>query len=474
MLNESRQRFGPTTRFLLGMAGILALLLIVAGLWLLLPVRPRLNLHGPAPCHQVIVSGDGGTLATIHPQTLILWDMPSGKQRKTLRSDSIATNVVPGLFLSQDGESIFFAGEGERQVPPSKYCVKLWRPTTGADPKLLRGAEYIGILAGRNLITRGQEAFIIWDSVTGEKRKSIPTDNPWGLVAADEELLVIQADSQAILILDASTIQERFRLPPTEKDVITILNNTTKLLAAVRRSQRGIVEVWDLKTGQKRGTLWTDSDFPLEFSPDGSTLVTAWSGPPGKSSHSFVFWDLSEAPFRQLGAIEKEMGPEGQLYSPDGRWFCNTGQRDDVWLYSASTLQRQAQLIGADWKHQTFAPDSKTVVSLSTFEESWIHRWLGFGNDDSALLLWDVPRGRMLASFSCSGFSYFPDGKSLVTWGKDDAIEIWDIPPHRPWWIEYGLPVVFAVSVLLGVRLVWRWLQRRGESMPEAGASLAV
>ena len=36
--------------------------------------------------------------------------------------------------------------------------------------------------------------------------------------------------------------------------------------------------------------------------------------------------------------------------------------------------------------------------------------------------------------------------------GLAGTIQVWDLPPRRPWWINYGLPVLFVLLVLLGAR----------------------
>ena len=52
--------------------------------------------------------------------------------------------------------------------------------------------------------------------------------------------------------------------------------------------------------------------------------------------------------------------------------------------------------------------------------------------------------------------------------GREDngTIEIWNIPPRRPWWIEYGLPILFALLLLLACRLVCRFRRPDTEIAP--------
>jgi hypothetical protein len=69
---------------------------------------------------------------------------------------------------------------------------------------------------------------------------------------------------------------------------------------------------------------------------------------------------------------------------------------------------------------------------------------------------WSVPDGQRIAYFDrCPTSSFFfPDSKSLAIL-HGETFEIWDMPPRRPWWIECGLPVLFALLLLLGCT-AWR------------------
>jgi hypothetical protein len=64
MFSRVHQWLGPTPRFLRGLAGILAMLLLIAGLWWWLPAWLRLTLHGADPCRNVVVSVDHTQTAT--------------------------------------------------------------------------------------------------------------------------------------------------------------------------------------------------------------------------------------------------------------------------------------------------------------------------------------------------------------------------------------------------------------------------
>ena len=75
----------------------------------------------------------------------------------------------------------------------------------------------------------------------------------------------------------------------------------------------------------------------------------------------------------------------------------------------------------------------------------------------------ELATGREVASFSpCDQFTYFPGQQAPGDHSGRRHRGNLDIPPRRPWYIDYGLPVLFALLVLIGVRMtggrfVGRW-----------------
>src|SRR5262249_32167378 len=177
----------------------------------------------------------------------------------------------------------------------------------------------------------------------------------------------------------------------------------------------------------------------------------------------YCCWDLSSVPFRELASVDDPDVPWTRTHSPDGQWL-----KDDLTMmsYSATTLEPQSTLAGFDEPlnlkpmaggmnplENAFAPDSKTLAGWGPLRPpGMIARFLGKSEWTRKMTLWEIPSGRQLALFKDStAYAYFPDGKSLATWAKEGTIAIWDIPPRRPWWIDYGLPILFTLLMLLGI-----------------------
>jgi hypothetical protein len=113
MLNGMRQRLGPTTRFLLGLAGILALLIIVGGFWWLVPAWPQAKCTTPVPCWDMLISEGGHTILTVHSDALILWDASSGLERHRLKIDNSTAKMIGmspvSALLAPDGQTVAFS-----------------------------------------------------------------------------------------------------------------------------------------------------------------------------------------------------------------------------------------------------------------------------------------------------------------------------------------------------------------------------
>jgi hypothetical protein len=211
---------------------------------------------------------------------------------------------------------------------------------------------------------------------------------------------------------------------------------------------------------------------PHQFSPDGVWLVTAKL--PG-TPDEVRLWNIEANPPRE----ETPPAPELQYryfdFSRDGKWILETRQArtgsrlTERLIYSVSDMTRPApSFLLKDWVpiNLVFAADSRSIVSmeLEEYSPSAILEWIMGQRERSRWMVkgWDLATGQELWSLDKGvptpggqTVDFLPDAQRLII-SNEHMIEIWDIPPRRPWWVEYGLPVVCAVLVLLGVRLISR------------------
>src|SRR5437588_2638540 len=188
------------------------------------------------------LSPDGKFLARAGSGQAELWDVAYGKQLHALTGQPHFYKVA----FSPDGKTLASIGG---DVEPGKYevAVKLWDVATGKERVLGKGQPIRAFsLAfspdGKTLTTSYLDpaAVKLWDVATGKEKLEL--GGAWGSLA-------FSPDGKTLAVGDRS------------------------------------VQLWDLTTGTKRGSLarkghWSDvrpfaySDV-LGFSPDGKTLVSA-------------------------------------------------------------------------------------------------------------------------------------------------------------------------------------------------------
>src|SRR5262245_23262534 len=109
------KRLSSLSRFVLGLAGIMTGLAVIAALWAWLPVWPRLTLasakrppeNGARIDQTITVSPDGRWLAVRHEGQLEVWDTSTGAPRTSVPAAGSITvyreQVTPLAWFSPDG-----------------------------------------------------------------------------------------------------------------------------------------------------------------------------------------------------------------------------------------------------------------------------------------------------------------------------------------------------------------------------------
>jgi WD40 repeat protein/serine/threonine protein kinase len=180
----------------------------------------------------------------------------------------------------------------------------------------------------------------------------------------------------------------------------------------------GIVKLWDVSTGQMKGTLRVLAPVrALAFSPDGWTLAAGAGRYLGtdKVAHAVTLWDVAGGT-----RLPRELRFDGVFalaYSADGSTLAVGGFDGLVrlWKPHLELLSLPGHQPKEAWA-VAFFPDGRTLVS---------------SGDDYALRLWDVTTGRQLrvlmghgALVSCVAVS--PDGKRIASGSYDSKVKLWD------------------------------------------------
>lgn len=468
----------------------LALLCITPAVWWLYPVQPRLS--WPAPCtvlHDLHYSADGRTIAGIggpRPSPdmgmlpgpmpsddanfdVVVWDAGTGA---VVARRSVICQAVPMIplrvWLSSDGRTVGYLTS--RSL--FRYEVWLWRPDDDAEPRLLPEVQELLAFTSDNrcVAARNAGTIKIFETHTS-KELPLPferythryTESSFA-ATADGRLLVahhvVHEEGESLTLWDLVSRTKVATLPTAMPPVV--FSEKGQFLAA---RVPGGVQVWELPRATEHAAIpspdegW--SPLPQTLSDDGRLLIAQTEPSQPLAGIPLAAWDLSITPPKKLA--------EGNLLdcSGDGRWLL-IGKEGRL-LDTRNGTERTLGLSG-DCVMNSFASHGQTVTcgylssglpSPSPWWESWLG-WIGISRAKVApyspysCSVFDCTTGQELLSINdCSAWQWSPDGQTLVV-AQDSLIQVWDIPPRRPWWVAFGLPSSFASLLLAGF-----WFARR-------------
>ncbi len=182
-------------------------------------------------------------------------------------------------------------------------------------------------------------------------------------------------------------------------------------------STDGTGRIWDAVTGTLRAPLFGHTNFvrTVDFSPDGQSVVT--SSPDGTART----WSLGG---RRLATLA---GHDGAVldarFSPDGFTVITGGEDGTVRLWEAGTrplLARAAGVAGPAAPALTATTDDGETTATVDGELVRLER-----SDGSSA---DLEGHRLVVS----SVALSPDGKRLVTAGRDHNVILWDVESGQP------------------------------------------
>ena len=469
-------RLGPLPRLLLGL-GLGSALAAVAALWWWWPARPRATLAGHGASCDAIEYADIGTLVVKRGDALVVWDLQSGRTAQCpLRSP------YQELLVAPDGQTLAFS----ERVDPEKEdaVIRLWRPAGPDGPINLPGEQGLTCFTadGRFLVTwaGGRYRYRLWELATGRERR-FPVafagyDGAYPL--PDGRLAVTEyihepgwfADQVGIKVWVFDAELRVLGTPLTLPDICGPIHLTPagdRFAAWKLGYDPSRIKLFDLATGREIAAF--PGDFILgagpvvKFSADGSRLLTGGQ----------TLWDIASTPPRRLGSVRN-----CPLLSADGEWLAARASSDfdragDWEFIEVTGWQKHPWAVERHGDPQ-FAPRGTLVAARGTripsrFAE-WLAEWvpgLPAARPSEVLQVRSLPDWSELAVIvNPERYAFFRDGQLLAVGQADGTIEVWDIPPRRTWWIEYGLPAVFALLLLLATRLVWRAARKPREPAP--------
>ena len=403
----------------------------------------------------------------------------------------LATLPTPGPI--QPPPEVHFSADGARlvaiesnTVPGAARRAWVWEVPTGRlllefHPPQGRRTNWVSLHPGARLVSEttslegGKLRSDLWDvSRPSDQPQWIGTlseDYNWGETSADGRLLA-RSEPDRIVVHDALTGAEKHSLGKGTRDGLewrlsfsrdgqTLVAKSParvefwdlarRKLAAIRRlagpinldwlwaipdgvtlgirKPKGIIELWNRKTGLTR-TIRPDAvsgrhDFSVQFSIDGRKLaILRWVG--DRDWGPIHIWDVGTATLAATCPVDR-LTSHGGTFMPDGRHLILT--RSPV-----------AQIR----RFESFSPEVVAGHADEAWAVAFSHdgRILASGSDDTenddTLKLWDAASGQLLQGWrghpgTVSSLAFSPDGGTLASASLSPSqnLRLWDSATGR-------------------------------------------
>ena len=188
---------------------------------------------------------------------------------------------------------------------------------------------------------------------------------------------------------------------------------------AISASMDQTLKVWDLETGKEIRTITghTSWCWDVAISKDDKEALSS-----GALDGTMRLWDIGTGKELQKYAGQKSW-VYGAAFSPDGKHVASGGAKMDtsIRIYDRTTAKETLKLDGhTGWVWRiAYSPDGKKLLSA--------------GMNDYSYRIWDTETGKTLIEGKNAhdgqnvvGIDWSPDGKQVLTSGRDQTVKLWD------------------------------------------------
>jgi WD40 repeat protein len=435
----------------------------------------------PQPVSWVALSPDGRRLAVAwnearSPTNKIygvvkVYDIPSRQEAYSIK---LATGSISGgVVFSPDGHYLACGDPAAGRNPiKAAGVVNVWEAQTGEEVTTLRGhSGPVQLIAfspdSRQLVSGATDRTLrIWDSANEPGLLNLKGQAvvlvPGGKDVATLGSALDPGQQKPVLVLtlwDSAAGQPRYVCKSAIPGAVAHMTCSAdgQRLIAVFTSQdekqkrfHALVKVWGVAMGQEEATFplegvsWnklteygTGLNIPLTSSRDGRLLAVVGDAPEGQdpAKRTVAVWDLvARRPLFTCPLIISEVF--GLAFSPDGqRLALGEGQSWRVPLDAVSSQPPtgHVKLLDARTGQELFTFQAQSV-GINALEFSPDGKQLVTAGRDGEIKVWDGATGETVRSFQDPSeliwsLAFSPDGRRLATGSKDHSIKLWD--PHE-------------------------------------------
>jgi WD40 repeat protein/tRNA A-37 threonylcarbamoyl transferase component Bud32 len=360
--------------------------------------------------------------------TTLLWDAATGK---LLQQFEGVIDTVGAIGFSPDGKRLAVS---DYSANPIRTTIRVWSTQTGKElfqvaghviGRSQRQSNRLLSADGKRLICGTGQTIMVCDALSGKELLSIPVPSllhPFGLrpvgvvdVSADGNRVAWVDAAGKVQVRDTVTGQDVATLaPPGQPSRLALSSDGNRLVVLIGES----ILLWNVAPGKPPGAnpswiLQVGMDVRyLTFSPDGRSLACM------EQSRAVCIIDVPTGKRRLLHALPSEA--TGLSFSPDGRLLaarCSAGSMP-VMVWNAHAHQES----------RTLATNLREAVQL-VFDQTGARL---AGVDTRTVQVWDVPTGRLLASY----LRPFPrvlmdsvsaDLRRVASPSSDGTIRVWEV-----------------------------------------------